>query len=162
MKRLRLLPLLLIGSSALAAPLLTTTASVAEGNFCKTYACALVDRQEVAPETMGLLYYHYQIKGGALSVGRTHDKAIISGTLTIPAAQWNTAVVQDFFRNFTGMNLGGEALRRCVRLAIYTGNSVPTSLMKGRAGQMNVEVTCLAVKGGQVALTVGDANFQPR
>ncbi|GGO40345.1 hypothetical protein [Deinococcus humi] len=71
-------------------------------------------------------------------------------------------MVQDFFRNFTGITLGGEALRRCVRLATYTGNSVPTPLMKGRLEQMNVEVTCLALKGGQVDLTVEDADFQPR
>lgn len=156
------LPTLLALSTAGAAPLLSSKASVAEGNFCKTYHCTLRERREVAPETMGLIYHAYAVRGGTLGVGRTHDRAIISGTLTLPPGAWNTPVVTDFLRSFAGVSVEPALLRGCVRRAMSTGSSVPTPLLKGNLTSVAFSVECQAVPGGQVSLSVLDENFEPR
>ena len=153
---------LMILAPAMAAPLLTTKSSVAEGNFCKTYKCVLTDRSVVLPETMATLSYVYKVTGGVLAIGRESNMSIYSASLYVPPTSWSKPIVGDFFRNFIGLSADQNSLRRCVRLAAYTGSSVPTPLINGTKSGMSFAVECRAEQGGLVSLTVLDQSFQPR
>lgn len=158
-----LTPLVLLTlAPALAAPLLTSKASVAEGNFCKTYSCVLTDRRVNLPETLGLLAYTYSISGGVLSVSRESNMSIIGASLDLPAAQWSKPLVANFLRSFVGLTVEPSALRRCIRLATDTGSSVPTPLVSGKQGAMSFAVECRAERGRHVSLVVIDQSFEPR
>ncbi|WP_189091601.1 hypothetical protein [Deinococcus ruber] len=162
---MRLLPfaaLLLLSSVAAATPLLTTKASVAEGTFCALYACALTNRTTVLAETLGLLSFSYVVKGGILIVGRESNMAIISASLNVSPSSWDKPVVRDFLRSFIGLQIEPNSLRRCVRLAMYTGSSIPTPLINGTQGAVSFSVDCQAQSASTVALTVHDQSFQPR
>ncbi|GGR17442.1 hypothetical protein GCM10008957_32680 [Deinococcus ruber] len=149
-------------STAAATPLLSSKTSVVQGNFCTTYACTLRDRRTILPETLGLLSYTYAIHGGTLIVGRESNMAIISASLDLPPSSWNQSVVRDFLRNFIGLQIEPNTLRRCVRLAMYTGSSVPTPLISGTQGTLSFSADCQAQASGNVLLTVQDQSFQPR
>ena len=153
---------LIIFSTALASPLLTTRSSVAEGSFCKTYGCVLTDRRVDFPETLATLSYTYNVTGGVLDIGRESNMSIFRASLSIPAASWGKPLVDDFLRNFLGLTVDPNSLRRCVRLAAYTGSSVPTPLISGTSGSMSFSVGCAAERSGRIALTVFDQSFQPR
>ncbi len=137
--------------------MIQSKASVAEGNFCKTYQCQLLQRSVVMPETMHTLSYEYRVKGGMLTVGRLSTMEIFSGSLTIPAAQWNTPLVRDFFRNFAGVTPEPSTLRACVRKALNSGSEVPTMLASGTVAGIGYQAECQAQKGGLVSLTVMDS-----
>lgn len=148
---------LALTATAQAAPLLQSKASVAEGNFCRTYTCQFVSRTVVAPETMHTLSFDYRVKGGTLLVGRLSNMEIISGSLYVPAHQWNTPVVRDFFRNFIGLTPEPATLRACVKKALSTGSSIPTPISSGTVSGVGYRAECFATKTGEVGFIVMDS-----
>lgn len=160
--RLPFLLLISLATSALAAPLLGTKGSVAEGGLCRAYGCALRERAVTFPETMGLISHAYTLRGGTLVVGRTHDMAIISASLTIPAAAWNTPLVQDFTRTFAGVAVEPSVVRACVKRALGGASPAGTPLISGRVQGRAFDVFCSPENGGKVTLSVEDLTFEPR
>jgi hypothetical protein len=160
---MRFLPLLtlLAYTTATATPLLTTKASVAEGNFCKTYVCSLKGREVILPETLGILHYSYFVKGGTLIVNRESNMSIVSTFLNVPVASWNKPIVNDFLQNFIGLIVEPNSLRKCVRLAAYTGSSVPAPLISGTQGGISFSVDCRAEQAGYISITILDKSFEP-
>ncbi|WP_022803211.1 hypothetical protein [Deinococcus ficus] len=155
---MRFLPLIAtLTASAAAAPLIQSKASVAEGNFCKTYQCQLLQRSVVAPETMHTLSYEYRVTGGTLTVGRLSTMEIFTGALTIPAGQWNTPMVRDFFRNFAGVTPEPSSVRACVRNALNSGLEGTAMLARGTVAGIGYQAECQAQRGGRVRLTVRDS-----
>lgn len=148
--------LLALTSTALAAPLLQTKSSVAEGNFCKTYGCSLVRRTVVMPETMHTFSYEYAVQGHTLMVGRLYTKDIYFGALYLPASQWNSPVVRDFFSNLAGLTPEPSTLRACVKAVLSSGSNRPTPISSGKVGGIGFIAECRAERGGQVSFTVMD------
>lgn len=126
MKPLALSALLLV-TTASAAPLLHSTASVFEGNFCRTYGCQLARRSITAPDRPESLTYSYNLRGGGdLSVIRSADKSIESATLAGPDAIFTSAVGTAFTKSFIGVTLQPQLVRECLRKASPDGFWITT------------------------------------
>ena len=149
--------LLLLTSSACAAPLIQSTASVAQGNFCKAYGCQLVQKKVLFPETTHNYTYDYRIKGGSLVVGRLYGINIHYGALEVPAKQWNSPAVRDFFRNFIGLTPEPEGLRSCTKRAMASGSAKPTPIASGLVGKLAYTADCQAARAGVIRFVVSDS-----
>jgi len=154
---MRVLPFLFaLTLSAQAAPLIQSKASVAEGQFCKTYQCLLLQRSVSFPETMNMLVYDYALNRAKLTVIRYSNMEIFSGALSVPVAQWNTPVVQDFFRNFAASTPEPSTLRACIKRAVSSGSPYGTELLRATVGGVSYSAECRAAQGGTIVLTIRD------
>jgi hypothetical protein len=160
--------LALAAGLASAAPLVGTRASVAEGRFCQTYGCALVERSVNLPETLNLIGYRYAVIGGELVVGRVGGTDIYAASLTLPLAMIGSKLVRDFAVSMQGEAFDSAALKRCLALAqvgqlprsfghltIRTGPIYPNDVL-------GVTTTCERLPGNRVRLSIDDAGFEPR
>jgi hypothetical protein len=150
------LALLLTLSSAVAAPLVGTKASVNESSFCKKYKCTFVDstlnKDKLADGTTPYIKtYSYKLANGAnLKVVREKDNTIFSAWVykdKPEAVEWfyykGDSFVKDFALNFTGISSIRPLNGTCI-----TGTMVEDIITNAILGERgNFKIGCNLVFG---------------
>lgn len=146
----------LAASTAVSAPLLGTSQSVALGNFCKEYACDLASTLQLEA---GAKLFNYRLKNGlTLEIIRQADKSISSAAVAGQPALLRGAVSTAFTRSFLGLTLETSIVNRCINRANPVSEN---SAFKGVIGGKTYSVFCEQPAGSSPVVAFGAQFTQP-
>ena len=122
MKILHIMAVLFATSSSFAVPLIGSSASFAESNFCKHYKCKYVGTDSM---DVGKLFHYSLTDGAEIEVGRDNDSNVVSFVTLIYRYQSLAYLIgrgikgapylKDLIKTVTGVSTSYDLYNQCVK-----------------------------------------------